>query len=283
MLQNRFKNFYKDFDKQRTAAEKIVTPKIYNYYLDELTDIFNNLLTKGQINPAIYFKARTIKEIYTDIYLYIGFNIGEWYIKNYFTNIKNTANYQAQWEQTYIYFAAQAAATYQPEIANAITQRAMTIFAGLMEDADFAALGFEAKAAALLEKAKVTSLAYVNRIVATEANRIANYAIQNSATSFFDEGDLVKFWIAGGMNIRDTHSAAMQRYGPQTEGIPFKDNFYVGNDVMMRPTSGSIPKENINCKCVMATQAKPEAQSIGADVNDFGFDMGMGYKPTGSY
>ena len=33
----------------------------------------------------------------------------------------------------------------------------------------------------------------------------------------------------------------------------------------------------------MATQPKPNAQSIGANVDDFGFSMGMGYNPTGEY
>lgn len=283
MLGNQFKNFYSDFNKQRTAAEDVVRPKINRYYTKELTSIFNELQRKGQINPAVYFKKSTINEIYKDIYLYIGFNIGEWYIKNYFVNVKNNATYQAQWEQTYIFFAAKAADMFAPEIANAATQNAMKVFAELMTEADFATLGFEAKAAILLEKTKAMSKTYVNRIVATEANRIANYAIQNSALSFFEEQDLVKFWIAGGANIRDTHLAAMQRYGPSTDGIPMNESFYVGNDVMMRPTSGSIAKENVNCKCVMATRAKPNAVSIGPDVEDFDFSMGVGYRPTGSY
>jgi len=283
MIKDKFKNFYADLDKQRTAAEDVVKPKIFNYYVAETTAMHKELLKSGQVNRAIYFKERITKEIYKDIYLYIGFNIGEWYIKNYFTNIKNASNYEAQWQQTYIYYAAQSAAMFGPEIQNAATQNAIRVFNALMQNPDFVTLGFEQKAAILLEKTKATSLTYVNRIVATEANRIANYAIQNSALSFFDGDDLVKFWIAGGMNIRDTHIAAMDRYGPQTEGIPMKENFYIGEDVMPRPTSGMIAKENINCKCVMATQPKPNAESIGPDVNDFGFNMGIGYAPTGSY
>ena len=50
MLGNQFKNFYSDFDKQRTAAEDVVKPKINRYYTKELTSIFNELLRKGQIN-----------------------------------------------------------------------------------------------------------------------------------------------------------------------------------------------------------------------------------------
>ena len=126
-------------------------------------------------------------------------------------------------------------------------------------------------------------MVYARRIIATETNRIANMSIQNSALSFYNASDLRKFWINGGANIRDTHLEAGFRYGSNTDGIPMEDNFIVGQDSMPRPTSGGLPEENINCKCVMATLPVANAVSIGDDLSDIGFGTSFGYNPTGDY
>ena len=285
MNKKKLDNFYNVFAKKLDQAEATMLPFVVKYYQNQFDLINKALLASGQINPALYFKQEQINKMYKDIYLYTGFFIGKWYAGYTLTQVKkNTAEqYAAEWELVYSQYAAQMSEMFGAEIARAATQNAINVFQQLIQDPAFATLGTEAKARILFNKTKQQSMVYARRIIATETNRIANMAIENSALSFYKAEDLRKFWIAGGANIRDTHIEANFRYGTNTDGIPMKDNFLVGQDSMPRPTSGSLAAENINCKCVMATLPVSGADSIGEDLEDIGFGTSFGYNPTGNY
>lgn len=79
-----------------------------------------------------------------------------------------------------------------------------------------------------------------------------------SATNFSDlesikqaglDETLMKFWLSES-DARDTHAAAANKYGPDNP-IPLDEEFIVGGDSMMYPGGGTLPEENINCRCTL--------------------------------
>ena len=89
------------------------------------------------------------------------------------------------------------------------------------------------------------------RVVNTETTAAANNAISLSARDAFGADNLLKKWIAGGRNIRDTHSRAtvFYRKNPIEENKPYA----VGSSFLMFPGDtqlGASASEIVNCKCV---------------------------------
>ena len=60
---------------------------------------------------------------------------------------------------------------------------------------------------------------------------------------------LRKFWL-NEVDARDTHIEAGKRYD-ENNPIPVNEDFQVGQDTMIAPGNGSLPGENINCRCNM--------------------------------
>ena len=120
-----------------------------------------------------------------------------------------------------------------------------------IEDEDFMSLGLEQRTTILMKELKFKSRWMARRIVQTETTGAANFAISDAASDLFGEDNLVKEWIAGGRNIRDTHAVASGQY--QRKPIPVKDAYQVGGSLLMFPGDtglGAQAKEVVNCKCV---------------------------------
>ena len=88
-------------------------------------------------------------------------------------------------------------------------------------------------------------------LVGAETTAAANNAISLSARDAFGADNLLKKWIAGGRNIRDTHSRAtvFYRKNPIEENKPYA----VGSSFLMFPGDtqlGASASEIVNCKCV---------------------------------
>ena len=86
-------------------------------------------------------------------------------------------------------------------------------------------------------KARATMIARTEVVAASNRGAVDRY---------IKEGFEQKEWFAAmDERTRETHAAA----NGQVVGI--RDNFKVGDDSMPQPGNGSLPEENINCRCTV--------------------------------
>ena len=121
----------------------------------------------------------------------------------------------------------------------------------LVASEDFMSLGLEQRVREISKILTFKSRWMARRVVNTETTAAANNAISLSARDAFGADNLLKKWIAGGRNIRDTHSRATVFYGKNP--IPENKPYAVGNSFLMFPADtslGAAASEVINCKCI---------------------------------
>ncbi len=76
-------------------------------------------------------------------------------------------------------------------------------------------------------------------------NRADLFAVEQAGL----EKELKKHWLSSrDPHVRPTHLTAEQQYA---KGIKIAEKFKVGQDTMLAPGLGSIPGENINCRCTL--------------------------------
>jgi hypothetical protein len=86
-------------------------------------------------------------------------------------------------------------------------------------------------------------------IARTEAANTYNAADLEAVNQLGLEGKVRKFWL-NEPDSRDTHQQAGEDYD-EAGAIDLDDEFEVGGDKMSYPGGGSLPEENINCRCVL--------------------------------
>jgi hypothetical protein len=139
-----------------------------------------------------------------------------------------------------------------------------------MKDPVYANYGRDRKGRILAGQMNSQALYIAKRIVTTESTRISNYAIHQSSLKFFNPGDLLKVWISAlDTQERDSHRDAHFRY---KDGIPVDQMYEVGGESMAMPGAGTIPENNINCRCLSIDIPKPGAESI-ADIDSLGLGV----------
>jgi len=125
------------------------------------------------------------------------------------------------------------------------------VLTDLVAKEDFMSLGLEQRVNQISKILTFKSRWMARRVVNTETTAAANNAISLSARDAFGADNLLKKWIAGGRNIRDTHTRAtvFYRKNPIEENKPYA----VGNSFLMFPGDtqlGASASEIVNCKCV---------------------------------
>lgn len=84
-------------------------------------------------------------------------------------------------------------------------------------------------------------------IARTETVSASNFADIEAVKQAGLDDRLRKFWL-NEVDARDTHIAAGKQYD-ENNPIPLNQDFVVGQDTMTAPGNGSLPEENINCRC----------------------------------
>ena len=121
----------------------------------------------------------------------------------------------------------------------------------LTADEKFMSLGLEQRVKEITKRLTFKARWMARRVVQTETTAAANNGISLSAQDVYGKDNLLKKWIAGGANIRDTHATASTVYSKK----PIEENkpYIVGSSYLMFPgdtSMGALAKEIVNCKCI---------------------------------
>ena len=273
----------KEFEKQIRLAMKKNFPIAYQFYIkgyERAIEMFKESETASNPNYNTLFPESEVKEMYKQIYRQTGLRFNLWY-RNKFklflqkqfgeyeadrlldrgnvmrqlspseranlesTIIDNMDRYANQ-RESYLALAKEVSA-----VNGVAIETLKKVITQLIADEDFMSLGLEQRTRVLTNHLKFKARWMAKRIVQTETTGAANFGISDAANELFGNDNLVKEWIAGGRNIRDTHSSASRRY--QTKPIASNKAYQVGGSLLMFPgdtSLGAQASEVVNCKCV---------------------------------
>lgn len=245
--------------------------EIYERGFKEATDIY---LLSGNLNQVEVIPAPTLfnlalfTELFNKIYVGTGLSFAQWYERNYQKIIKKNKGFDDIWEQAFTTQAARSAGERVTSIQGTAKKAFLANIRKQMSNPEFANLGIEEKAKILKGRGywkKETSF-LAKRIVRTESNSAANYALEVSAKSLFPDVPLLKKWVtAGDERVRHTHISA------NGQTIPEDEFFNVGGVQLKRPgdmytskgDSKAVASEVINCRCMAQFFPDPDAVEQG--------------------
>lgn len=271
-----------EFEKQIRIAQKKNLPIAYQFYIDgydKALKMYEDNPTPTNENFNTLFKEEEVIEMYKQIYRQTGLRFAYWYRKHFklFVNKMSefefqrlldriergqqlTAQERENLESTIIEgldsYATQrsnylATAKQVTSVNGVAKQTLIKVISDLTKSEEFMSMGLEARVREISKQLKFKSRWMARRIVQTETTASANYGIQLSASDIYGEDNLVKEWISGGRNIRDTHKSADIQYG--NNPIPNNEPYQVGGSLLMFPSDtslGASAKEVVNCKCL---------------------------------
>lgn len=250
------------FAKELDKSEKAVFPSLRRFYEAEYGKGLMDYLRTGNVSFVGLFTASEFTKQYLNIYDKVGMRFANWYARYFDLYIPkgiNPTQYQSVWKQQIEAYAYAWAAKNVTLVQGTAKQTLRRVIQALTLDPSFNALGNEQKEIILRRKFKQYSRYQAYRLVRTESTRAANFATRVSAETIFPPEQLMKKWItAQDERVRDTHVIA-----GTGEAIPHKDFFFVGGDKMLEPASGSIAKENVNCRCSCLRYPVEGAQTVG--------------------
>lgn len=199
-----------------------------------------------------YFKPDEIAVLYSILYMNIGVRFSKLYFnffsQAYTTNI-NQNQYSILWRD-YFRDTGKRIASFKGKGVSQTQQKELTrVIQRLHRNPEFQVMNEREANKILRRQVKDLSITRAKTIVRTEANAAANIASEKTALDMFGKDSLKKWWITSSdERVRDSHVLAGLQYS-RSRAIGFDDAFSVGGEYMMRPSSGSIAANNINCRC----------------------------------
>lgn len=270
------------FGKQIKIAQKKNYPLVYQYYMKNYTkamDFYRLDESETNQNYNTLFQEKEMTEMYKQMYRQTGLRFYLWYRKNFKLFIeklnkieldrlidkiergrKLTPREMQNLESTVLSgmdrYATQrtnylALASQVTSISGVARNTLKKVIKELTADERFMSLGLEPRVKEIMKRLKFKSRWMARRVVQTETTAAANNGISISAQNVYGKDNLFKKWIAGGANIRDTHSTAMSIYSKKP--IPEDKPYLVGSSYLMFPADtslGALAKEVVNCKCI---------------------------------
>lgn len=199
-----------------------------------------------------YFKPEDIAVLYSILYMNIGVRFSKLYVKFFGSSYKpiiNTQQYAILWRD-YFREAGKRIAQFKGAGVSQTQQKELTrVIQRLHRNPEFQIMNEREAGRILRSQVKDLSVTRAKTIVRTEANAAANLASERTAYDMFGKDALKKWWITSGdERVRDAHVFAGIQYS-RGKAIEADALFNVGGETMMRPSSGSIAANNINCRC----------------------------------
>ena len=272
----------KQFAKQIKIAQKKNYPLVYQYYMknyNQAMDYYRIDDSETNQNFNTLFQEKEMTEMYKQLYRQTGLRFYLWYRKNFKLFVEKLNEIELQrlidkvergqkltqremqnLESTVLngmdQYATQrtnylALASQVTSISGVARNTLKKVIKDLIADEKFMALGLEQRVKEITKRLTFKARWMARRVVQTETTAAANNGISLSAQDVYGKDNLLKKWIAGGLNIRDTHSTAMSVYSrrPIAEDKPY----LVGSSYLMFPgdtSMGAMAKEIVNCKCI---------------------------------
>lgn len=272
----------KQFAKQIKISQKKNYPLVYQFYIKNFNKAMEFYKTDDTVsNPNFntLFQEKEMTEMYKQLYRQTGLRFYLWYRKNFKLFVeklnkieidrlidkiergqKLTPREMQNLESTVLngmdryatqrtnYLALASEVTSVSGVARSTLKK---VIRELTADEKFMSLGLEQRVKEITKRLTFKARWMARRVVQTETTAAANNGISLSAQDVYGKENLLKKWIAGGANIRDTHATASTVYSKK----PIEENkpYIVGSSYLMFPgdtSMGALAKEIVNCKCI---------------------------------
>lgn len=260
-----YQKFVKGLERKRDIEERNWTRKFTRFYYQEYSKGIDQFLQTNTIQENSIFRFMDFEDLMTSLYVSMGWEIASWYMLNI-----NGTKYQKKavstnpndmrgiWEQQILRFAKIYCAEEIRLIQGTALVKLKRIVRSLLSDAEFMSLGIQEKGRILKNQFKQISQWQAKRIVRTETTTIANYAIDQSATTMFPKDQIEKRWITSVDGFeRAWHNAMSNKTKPYSQ--PFEVYYPKGMDLMMTAGEvGASGANRVNCRCVVVMTPKPD-------------------------
>jgi hypothetical protein len=263
------------FENELTKAERSSNRDFYLYYQAEYDKAIKMFLSQGGISTAdvqVFFKENTLIKMYSEMYAKVGLQFARWYSKNFDKFISKSVNlkdYESIWQANFAFIGSQVGGQRVSGVSGTAKQTIISVIQKLMKDPEFQIQGERVKARILKSQFTQYSTYQARRVVRTESTNAANYATFVSAQDIFPGQDMQKMWMAGrDARVRPAHQAAHRQV------VDYNKPFIVGGEQLKWPGDPAGSASNvINCRCSFAPIPKPNAQTIGENITDIGFNL----------
>jgi len=263
------------FENELTKAERSSNRDFYLYYQAEYDKAIKMFLSQGGISTAdvqVFFKEDTLIKMYSEMYAKVGLQFARWYSKNFDKFISKSVNlkdYESIWQANFAFIGSQVGGQRVSGVSGTAKQTIISVIQKLMKDPEFQIQGERVKARILKSQFTQYSTYQARRVVRTESTNAANYATFVSAQDIFPGQDMQKMWMAGrDARVRPAHQAAHRQV------VDYNKPFIVGGEQLKWPGDPAGSASNvINCRCSFAPIPKPNAQTIGENITDIGFNL----------
>jgi hypothetical protein len=263
------------FENELTKAERSSNRDFYLYYQAEYDKAIKMFISQGGISTAdvqVFFKEDTLIKMYSEMYAKVGLQFARWYSKNFDKFIVKSINlkdYESIWQANFAFIGSQVGGQRVSGVSGTAKQTIISVIQKLMKDPEFQIQGERVKARILKSQFTQYSTYQARRVVRTESTNAANYATYKSASDIFAGQDMQKMWMAGrDARVRPAHQAAHRQI------VDYNKPFIVGGEQLKWPGDPAGSASNvINCRCSFAPIPKPNAQTIGENITDIGFNL----------
>ena len=242
-----FENWQESFETELDKAEKKELIPVLRYFRREYLRGVQEYFDTGKVsNWDGYFNPRDIGVLYAGIYTGVGLRFSKLYagtVGAVYQPLINPSDYTPLWRDNFRNAGLKIAEFKGVSVARTQQKELTRVISRLHRSPEFQAMNERSAQRILRSQVKGLTEWRAKTIVRTEATNAANYATMKTAQDMYGEDNLTKTWNTSFANSRDTHIRA------HNQKKDFKEKFVVGGEYLMHPGSGSLPENNINCKC----------------------------------
>lgn len=248
-----FDEYLSESEKNKIIAEQREQRNISRYLNREYNKGIEEYLSTRKVSGfAGLFNLNEISALYAIMYMNVGMQFSKLYVKYFgsrYTPIIKPENYSILWRDYFRDSGKRIGEVKGVSVSRTQQKELTRVIQRLHRSPEFQALNEREANRILRSQVKGLSETRAKAIVRTEANAAANWASERTALDMYGKDNLKKWWYTSGdERVRDDHVVAGVIYSRDV-AIGVDKPFRVGGEEMMRPSSGSIASNNVNCRC----------------------------------
>ena len=242
-----FENWQNSFEAELEKAEQREFIPIQRYLRREYLRGVQEYQDSGKVSGwDSYFRSTDIAALFSVFYANVGLRFSRLYsgtVGSVYKPLINPNDYTPLWRDNFRNAGLKIAEFRGASVSRTQQKELTRVIERLHRSPEFQALNEREAGRILRSQVKGVSEWRAKTITRTEATNAANYATMKTAQDMYGAENLTKTWNTSFVNSRDTHIAA------HNQKKDFAEFFNVGGERLMHPGSGSLPENNINCKC----------------------------------